>query len=233
MTAKKKAPPKPARRRLDWEAIERDYRTGNFSLKELEAKHGAGYAAISRKATKDGWTKDLTQAVKQATAALVIAETTKRIANEVQSTTDVVQTADVVMVQAEVNKRVILAHRDRAARAIDVTMRMLQELDLTTSRPGDIEAVFEKMTEDLKGTALTEWQARFREFMRLHGRIASVHKLMDALARAQVLEAQAYGNLYEGDKSPADELEHLTDEELNGKIKSQLERLGVAAPMLH
>ena len=47
---------KPAAKqsRHDWEAIERDYRTGLFSLRELEKKHGAGYADIARKAKKAG-----------------------------------------------------------------------------------------------------------------------------------------------------------------------------------
>ena len=101
------------RRRLDWEAIERDYRTGQFSLKELERKHGAGFADISRRAKKEGWTKDLREAVKQATSAAVIAETTKGIAKAI--TKNVAEnTKNVVLAAAEVNRQVILGHLDRA-----------------------------------------------------------------------------------------------------------------------
>ena len=46
--------PAPGRRRLDWEAIERDYRTGKFTLRELEAKHGANNATIARRAAMAG-----------------------------------------------------------------------------------------------------------------------------------------------------------------------------------
>jgi hypothetical protein len=44
--------PTAKRRALDWEAIERDYRTGRFTLRELEAKHGTNNATIARKISK-------------------------------------------------------------------------------------------------------------------------------------------------------------------------------------
>ena len=58
-----------AKRKTDWEAVERDYRTGKYTLRELETKHGADDGLISRKAKKSGWTQDLAIAIKQATSA--------------------------------------------------------------------------------------------------------------------------------------------------------------------
>lgn len=100
----------PARKRVDWEAIERDYRTGQFSLRELEKKHGAGFSKIGKRAKDEAWSKDLADAVRQATSAALIAEVaTERATEGLQGTTDVVLAA------AEVNKRVILGHRQQAA----------------------------------------------------------------------------------------------------------------------
>jgi hypothetical protein len=109
MSTAKKPAKQGKRTRIDWEAIERDYRTGKFTLKELEAKHSAGYADISRRAKKDGWTKDLQRIVRQATSAALIADTAKAIANTQQTTTNV------VLALAELNKQVILGHRTRAS----------------------------------------------------------------------------------------------------------------------
>lgn len=104
--SKTKQAAKPARKRADWEAIERDYRTGRFTLRELEAKHGAAYATIGQRAKREGWTQDLRDAVRQATRAkLVEAITTQAIT---QGTHAVTQT---VLEAAEVNKQVILKHR--------------------------------------------------------------------------------------------------------------------------
>lgn len=92
------------RKRIDWEAVERDYRTGKFTLRELEAKHGASYSEISRKAKKQGWTKDLRDVIKAATDAAVLRD----IATEAQRSA-----TDVVLVAAEVNAQVLASHRKR------------------------------------------------------------------------------------------------------------------------
>lgn len=108
MTKPKSKP--PARRRVDWEAIERDYRTGQFSLRELGDKHKTGFADISRRAKKEAWTKDLSDAVRQATSAKLIAQITTAAATKAQQST-----MDVVQAAAEINKQVILGHRQQAA----------------------------------------------------------------------------------------------------------------------
>ena len=66
-------PGAPARVRPDWQAVERDYRTGKFTLRELEHKHGAANSTIARRAAREGWSQDLSAAVRQATNAKLIA----------------------------------------------------------------------------------------------------------------------------------------------------------------
>jgi uncharacterized protein YjcR len=46
------------RRDIDWNAIERDYRCGSLSLRELAAKHGCSHSAIANFAGRHGWTRD-------------------------------------------------------------------------------------------------------------------------------------------------------------------------------
>lgn len=99
--------PKPAegkKARIDWEAVERDYRTGKFTLRELEAKHTVSYAQISRKSKELGWSKDLREVIKQATNAALLRDTATKAQ---QSATET------VLVAAEVNKQVIMGHRAR------------------------------------------------------------------------------------------------------------------------
>lgn len=101
-------PPRSKGQRHDWEAIQRDYRTGQFTLRELESKHGAAYADICRRAKREGWTQDLSEAVRQATTAALIQQvTTARTTEAQQSTIFVVTSA------AEANKNIILGHRTR------------------------------------------------------------------------------------------------------------------------
>jgi hypothetical protein len=51
--------------KYDWEAIEREYRAGQFSIREISRKHGAPESSIRAYAKKYGWKRDLTKKVQQ------------------------------------------------------------------------------------------------------------------------------------------------------------------------
>ena len=199
MTAKKTTAPRarqgggkaaaPKRKRVDWEAVERDYRAGKLTLREMAAKHGCTNGRIAQVAKEKAWTRgDLKEQVQQATQALLIAE---EVSNEVSRLKQGL--SETVVSAAETNRQVILAHRGRVAQATDVAMRMLAELDATTNKADQIAAMFEVLAEDMDEKAKAAAQQQLRDFMRLHARVGSVHKLMDALGKAQTLERQAFG----------------------------------------
>ena len=88
----------------DWEAVERDYRTTNLTMRELGRLHSVSHAAISKKAEKLSWARDLTKAVKQATESKLIdaavkAAVTTTVTNAV--TTAVAQSAEVAKTTTE------------------------------------------------------------------------------------------------------------------------------------
>lgn len=100
---------KPAKRtRPDWDAVQRDYRTDTLTLRELAAKHGVTHTTISRRAEREGWQKDLTEAVRQATNSRLIAEAVQERCNTAHQ-----NATDTVLAAAEVNTRVVMAHRKR------------------------------------------------------------------------------------------------------------------------
>jgi len=45
---------------LDWELIERDYRAGILSIRQVAKKHGCSDMSVRRKAKKNDWERDLT-----------------------------------------------------------------------------------------------------------------------------------------------------------------------------
>ncbi|MGM0988506.1 MAG: helix-turn-helix domain-containing protein [Pseudomonadota bacterium] len=53
----------------DWEAIERDYRAGQLSIRHLAAKHGIPESTVRSRAKAEGWQRDLTDEVRAATQA--------------------------------------------------------------------------------------------------------------------------------------------------------------------
>ena len=62
------------RRRIDWEAVERDYRSGQLSLRQIAGLHGCSDGAIRKRAKKHKWRQDLTEEVRKETAAILAEE---------------------------------------------------------------------------------------------------------------------------------------------------------------
>lgn len=122
--------PRRKRAPVDWEAVERDYRTGRYTLRELSAKHGAPFTTIGQRAKANEWKADLREAVKQATSAKLIEQVVREADKSVLSTTDTVLAA------AEANTQIVLKHR-----------RWLREL------AADAELVRSKVTELAQGVS--------------------------------------------------------------------------------
>jgi vacuolar-type H+-ATPase subunit I/STV1 len=57
--------PQEPKRAPDWEAIEREYRVGQLSLRELARQHSISDKAIRKRAAAQGWDRDLTEKVNQ------------------------------------------------------------------------------------------------------------------------------------------------------------------------
>lgn len=192
MTKKKEdVQPKAA----DRDAVERDYRTGRWTDRELGTKHGIAHTTIKRWADKFGWRKDLTDAVRQATNAAVIAETVKAKAGDA-----VVQQVDTVLAAAEIGKQVILRHRQDILDVRTLAMELLGEIRLATHSPQELESLFRLATQGMEAEDIAAVQQSFKDLLKLHGRVNSLHKLADTLNKLQPLERKAF-NLDE----PADE----------------------------
>lgn len=133
-----KATPGTKKRKTDWQAVERDYRTGNFTLRELGTKHDADHGLISRKAKKDGWTQDLAIAIKQATnAALVEQLVNTEVTKSQQKVNTTVQAA------AEVNKNVILGHRTGLNKLTTIKAKLLSHIEQAADNMAELADIIE------------------------------------------------------------------------------------------
>ena len=197
-TAPRKAPPKatkPAprkkdagaavakRHKTDWEAIERDFRTGKFTLRELEAQHGVSYAQISRKATKYGWTKDLREVIKQATDAAVLRETVTKAQKDVTET---------VLVAAEVNKQVILAHRHGLQELTSVKRTLLDQIQQAAALLPDLAEVVE-MVRQPDDNGVDRANDALRKAMSRSALVDDLKKLADVDEKVRKGEREAFG----------------------------------------
>jgi hypothetical protein len=166
----------------------------------LESKHGAGYAKISARAKENGWTKDLAAVVRKATSAALIAEVATARATEGQKAT-----TDVVLAAAELNKQVILQHRDELRQARTLAMDLLAEVKsqrLMAAEKELLAQVLAGKAEDIK--EISDAQRVVNKALATGSRVSSVKALAETLTKLHSGERVAFGLADEpGDEPPS------------------------------
>ncbi len=222
--------PKPKRQRADWEAIERDYRTGAFSDAELAAKHGdiVTRQAISKRAKEKSWTKDLTAVVRQATRAKVIAdEVAERVAAQVAEVAGNVaessqrSTADVVEAIAEIRALVIKRHRTDWDLVADTALDLLTELRQSAMTAQDTELLVEILAgEGAEPKDVNDARRVVIKALGTGGRIASIKAVAETFTKIQAGQRLAY-SLDDGADEPggvSDVLSQFTPNDIARRI---------------
>lgn len=186
----------PKRRRLDWEAIERDFATGKYTDGELAAKHQTSRETINRQRAKDQkadprrWQKDLTRQVRDATQALLMHEA---VTKEVTGTITAGHTATAILVAAEVSKQVILQHRHELQAARTLAMELLAEVQSQRLLAADKELLAQVLAgnaEDIK--QVNDAQRVVHKALATGSRVASVKALAETLTKLHSGERVAF-----------------------------------------
>lgn len=168
MTAKKK----PVRQsRFDWERIELDYRTGQYSNRELARLHGPTEAAIRKKAKDNSWARDLSDQIRKR----VIEKTTAAVTREVsRAETD----QQYVEEAAEAGANIIRGHQRLLIQAKNIA-----------------ETLMDRLTEQLKSKKMkVEVRGEVLEVdVNLDYAGKSLGHATQALERVVKMERQSYG----------------------------------------
>lgn len=200
------APPnKQPRKSIDWEAVEMAYRLGAQSIRSIATEHGCTDTAIRLKAKEQGWARDLTAKVKNATSELLRKEElrTSLRTNPAAKATEREQ----VEISAQIKTNIILAHRKDIPAARSLTMRMFDELGMQTD---GIELLRElgEIMRDPNESGQDRQNDLYRKIIDLPGRAGTLKTLSDSLKTLVSLEREAFGlNAEEND--PRDALTKL------------------------
>ena len=174
------------RRKVDWEAVERDYRTSQMTLRELGEKHGCTHGAIVQKAKADGWSRDLNPAIQQATQArLIEAALTTAVTKTNQALTSA------VLVAAEVNTRVILGHRKGLNRITRIKEALLDQIEQAAQLMPDLAEVIE-MVRQPDDNGVDKANDALRKVMSRSGLVDDLKKLAEIDERVRKGEREAF-----------------------------------------
>lgn len=165
----------------DWEGIERDYRAGVLSIREVAKLHGVSDTAIRKKAKAEDWLRDLTEKVNEKVRTeLVRGEV--RTANP-QTEREIVEVAAATVVQ------VVRGHRSRIKQGNELVELLTKQLIDVAGKRDEFEAEIEIQTADDKSP---ERYARLMKAVSLASHASIAVNLANATKTWVGLERQAF-----------------------------------------
>lgn len=130
---------KPTKPRVDWEAVEREYRAGVRSLRDIASEFGCTEGAIRKKAKEKSWERDLSAKIAAKADALVRKH---EVRNEVRSETDVSE-RQTIESNAQMLADIVLNQRTNVKRAMAVVVALWNEIEAA----GDYTEEFRRVGE--------------------------------------------------------------------------------------
>lgn len=112
---------------IDWAEIERDFRTGTMSIREMAKWYGVSEGAIRKRAKAGGWEREGTQGGTRPSGAHQQAEK--------------VYVGTVLTPENATPEAIV-------GRGRNLVLRMLDELDASTSRLGELESIIVTSTDE-------------------------------------------------------------------------------------
>lgn len=186
MTTEKKDP-------IDWELIERHYRAGIKSLREMATDAGVSEGAIRKRAKRDQWTRNLSAKIKAKADDLVRTAEVRTPSTQLTPSTEKQVIDDNAQVQANVRIR----QRSDIGSTSDLFRALLAELKAETGSIALFESLGELLDEsgpDQTGTwRKDKLNEIYKKVISSTGRIDGAKKLTEMLEKLVKLERQAFG----------------------------------------
>ncbi len=176
---------------IDWEAIERDYRVGQMSLRALATKHKVSPGAISKKAKARGWVQDASQEVRERTRAALIAapEPAETPSGNTVSIGGNTPTRADIDVAVSTNLTVIHGHRQDIAAGRSLIGLLFVQLGEVARDRETIENLIEEETKDDENG---QRRQKMLKAVSLPGHATVLRDLSTALKNLIPLERQAF-----------------------------------------
>ena len=173
------------RKKIDWEAIETDYRAGVKTLRQIADENDITHGAINKRAKRDGWARDLSAKIKAKADALVSKQAVSKEVSKEQLDTE----NSIVDANAKIQSDIILAHRTGIPNKRELVEKLCNEIEGLT----DNTDIVEKMTLALQQGDMEALAKVARKVSTLPSRIKGVSDLVNAYRILVDMERKAFG----------------------------------------
>lgn len=161
---------------IDWEAVEREYRSGLRSLKDIGAEFGVSDAGIIKRAKRDGWVRDRSKKIMAKAEALV---SEKEVSTKVSAQTKITE-RQIVETNALMIAEKVISQREDVKRARSIVQKLFAEVEAECDHKEDFANIGELLA-DPDANGRDRLNDAYRAAISLPERIKSAKALADAL----------------------------------------------------
>ncbi|MCA9368289.1 hypothetical protein KC887_08630 [Candidatus Kaiserbacteria bacterium] len=176
------------RKDIDWESVERQYRAGILTLRQIAEQHGVSHTAVSKKAREHGWEQDLTAKIaEKAKAMLSKAEVSSKV-----STGERVNQQEIVESNAQAIVNIVVGHRVTIRRNRSLSEKLMAELEAQCDNQDELAALSELLSGS-DDKSIDKLADLCRKVVSLPSRVDSAKKLAETVRILVGLEREAFG----------------------------------------
>lgn len=169
-----------ARKAVDWESVEREYRAGIRSLKDIGVEFGVSDAGILKRAKREEWQRDLTERIRaKAEAKVSAALVSEKVDAESNANERIVIEAN-----AQVIADTVLNQRRDVSRSRSIVQKLFDELEAQ----GDGLEELAMLGEALESGDEEKLAQIARKVIAFPSRVDSAKKLAESLRTLVELE---------------------------------------------
>lgn len=161
---------------IDWEAVEREYRAGLRSLKDIGAEFGVSDAGIIKRAKRDGWVRDRSKKIMAKAEALV---SEKEVSTKVSAQTKITE-RQIVETNALMIAEKVISQREDVKRARSIVQKLFAEVEAECDHKEDFANIGELLA-DPDANGRDRLNDAYRAAISLPERIKSAKALADAM----------------------------------------------------
>ncbi|UYZ85318.1 hypothetical protein MTZ49_07165 [Entomomonas sp. E2T0] len=175
-----------ANAKYDWEAIEKDYRLGQLSVRAIAEKHNfkGSHSTITSRAKRYGWTRNITKQVQELTREGLVSGVYKDCAHFAHT-----PTREDIKAAALTNIQVITQHRKDIRTGRELVNLFMGQLQEAATNRNEIEAAILSETEEDQTTVR---RSAMLKAVALPTHASTLRDLSTTLKNLIPLERQAY-----------------------------------------
>lgn len=180
------------KQKTDWESIEREFRAGQLSVREIARQHSITEGAIRKKSKAEGWQQDLTAKVRERVR-------TELVRSEVRKEHLKATTPEIIEAAALRGVEIIQHHRRDINQARGIVGTLMNQLgEVIGARP----IIEEMIDQETDGDQSTRRKSALMKAVSIPTHASTVRDLSTAMKNLVALERQAFNLGGEGEDEP-------------------------------